>query len=114
MILCEDFDDIDGIRYYSFSGLDKLSRNLAQTLTVKDRRSWCESVEVVSKKTFKLIIDAETTKQKRIDSAMTKARKRDDSRCQITGIKRDKENLPTVQYLENFLDISYNKQLNSR
>ena len=90
--LYEDFDDIDGIRYYSFSGLNKLSRHLAKALTVKDRRSWCEAVEVVGKKTFKLIIDAETAKQKRIDTAMDRAKKRDKSQCQITGVKRDKQN----------------------
>jgi hypothetical protein len=92
LILYKDFDDIDGVRYYSFSGLNKLSRHLAKVLTVKDRQSWCEAVEVVGKKTFKLIIDAETAKQKRIDTAMDRAKKRDKSQCQITGVKRDKQN----------------------
>ncbi len=92
LILYQDFDDFEGVRHYSFSGLNKLSRHLATALTVKDRRSWCEAVEVVSKKTFKLIIDAETAKQKRIDAAMAKAKKRDKSQCQITGVKRDKQN----------------------
>jgi hypothetical protein len=92
LILSEDFDDVDGVRYYSFSGLNKLSRHLAKALTVKDRRSWCEAIEVVGKKTFKLITDAETAKKKRIDTAMDRAKKRDKSQCKITGKKRDKEN----------------------
>jgi hypothetical protein len=92
LILYEDFDDIEGVRHYSLSGINRLSRHLAKELTVKDRRGWCEAVEVVGKKTFKLIIDAETAKQKRIDVAMTKAKKRDRSQCQITGTTRDKQN----------------------
>ena len=92
LIIYQDFDDFEGVRHYSFSGLNKLSRHLAKALTVKDRRSWCEAVEVVGKKTFKLIIDAETAQQKRIDAAMAKAKKRDKSQCQITGVKHDKHN----------------------
>jgi len=92
LILYEDFDDIDGVRHYSFSGLNKLSRHLAKALTVMNRRSWCEAVEIVGTKTFKLIIDAETAKQKRISTVMDRAKKRDKSRCQIIGVERDKQN----------------------
>ncbi len=92
LILYEDFDDIEGIRYYSFSGISKLSRHLAKKLTVKDRRGWCQGVEIVGKKTFKLLADAETSQQKRIESAMAKAKRRDKNQCQITGIERNKQN----------------------
>ncbi|MEB3294060.1 MAG: hypothetical protein VKJ24_12950 [Synechococcales bacterium] len=88
----EDFDDIDGVRYYSFSGFYRLGRNLADTLTVKDRKNWCGAIEVVGKKTFKLIVDQQTAFQKKIDNAMAQARRRDGDRCQITHIKRDKYN----------------------
>lgn len=88
----EDFDDIDDVRYYSLSGFYKLSQHLAEKLTVKDRRGWCEAIEVVGKKTFKMIIDHETAQQKKIDSAMKAAKKRDGSCCQITGKKHDKYN----------------------
>lgn len=88
LVIYEDFDDIDGQKYYSFSGIDKLSRHFAKALTVEDRRAWCEAVESVSKKSFKLITDAEAAKQKRIESAMGKARSRDKNQCQITGTKR--------------------------
>lgn len=92
LIIYQDFDNIDGVRYYSFSGLDKLARHLGKVLKVKDRQSWCKAVESVSKQTFKLIIDAETAKKKRIDEAMDRAKKRDKSQCQITGVKHDKQN----------------------
>jgi hypothetical protein len=92
MKINQDFDDFDGVRYYSLLAFYQLSKNLAQTLTVKDRRYWCEAIEIVGNKTFKLIIDHETARQKRIDSAMNAAKKRDGSCCQITKIKRDKSN----------------------
>lgn len=88
----KDFDDIDGVRYYSLGGFYRLAENLAQELTVKNRRSWCGAIEVVGKKTFKLIIDEETAQQKRIDSAMSAAKRRDGGCCQITKQKRDKYN----------------------
>lgn len=97
MKIYEDFADLDEDknkrpRYYSLSGLYKLSQHLAKELTVKDRRGWCAAIEVVGKKTFKLIIDEQTAWQKKIDSAMNAAKKRDSSRCQITGVKREKFN----------------------
>jgi hypothetical protein len=92
MKIYEDFDDIDGVRYYSLSGFYKISQHLGKALTVKDRRGWCAAIDVVGKKTFKLIIDEETALDKRISSAMNKARTRDGKCCQITGKKRDKFN----------------------
>ncbi|PSB01412.1 hypothetical protein [Merismopedia glauca] len=92
MIIHEDFDDIDGVRYYSLAGFYKLSRHLAKELTVKDRRGWCEAIEIVGKKTFKLIIDEQAARQNKINSAMNAAKKRDGSMCQITGKKHDKSN----------------------
>ncbi len=92
MKIYEDFDDIDGVRYYSFSGFYKLSHHLAKVLTVKDRRSWCGAIEVVGKKTFQLIEDEQAALQRRIKFAMDKAKKRDCNRCQITDIKRDRYN----------------------
>jgi len=92
LIKFEDFDDFDGVRYYSLSGFDRLSRELAQSLTVKDRREWCKAVELVGKKTLNLIIDAETSRQKEIDKAKIAAKKRDDQTCQITRKKSNKSN----------------------
>ncbi len=92
MKIYEDFDDINGVCHYSLSGFYKLSQHLAEALTVKDRRGWCRAIEVVGKKTFKLIIDKQAALQQRITSAMDKAKRRDDNRCQITGVKRDKYN----------------------
>ena len=92
MKIHEDFDDIDNVRYYSLSGFYKLSRHLGDKLTAKDRRSWCAAIEVVGDKTFKLIADEQTAWENKITSAMNAVKRRDNSRCQITGKKRDKFN----------------------
>lgn len=92
MKIAEDFDDINGVRYYSLSGFYKLSRHLGEKLTAKDRRGWCAAIEVVGKKTFKLLEDQETARAKKIATAMKAARKRDKDCCQITGKKHDKFN----------------------
>jgi hypothetical protein len=92
MEMYKDFDEIDDIRYYSLSGFYKLSRNLAESLTVKDRSAWCGAIEIVGKKTFKLILDAQAAQEKRIKSAMEKAKTRDGRCCQITHVKHDKNN----------------------
>lgn len=111
LILYEDFDDIDGVRYYSFSGIYKLSHHLGKALTVKDRRAWCEAVEVVGKKTFKLIIDAEAAKQQRIKTVMDKAKKRDKNQCQVTAIKRDKQNKTVNIVAHHVYDQTHYKHL---
>jgi hypothetical protein len=88
----EDFEDFDGIRYYSLLGLYELSKHLSKELKSKDRREWCGAIEVVGKKTFPLIIDAQTSHEKKIQSAMQSAKTRDKGRCQITNQKPDKHN----------------------
>lgn len=88
----EDFDDFDGNRYYSLSGFDRLSRELAQALTVKDRREWCKAVEMVGNKTLKLIVNAETARLREISKAKENAKSRDKKTCQVTRKKPSKIN----------------------
>jgi hypothetical protein len=90
MALFEDFDEIEGERYYALSGVDKFCRVLAAGLKDKDRQEWCAAVEVVGKKTVNELISAEEAQTKRIQAAKAQARKRDQSRCQITGQKATK------------------------
>jgi len=92
MKISEDFDEIENVRHYSLAGFYKLSQHLAKELTSKDRRGWCEAIELVGKKTFKIILDEKAALQKRIEFAMNAAKKRDGNKCQITGNKRDKFN----------------------
>jgi len=92
MEIDKDFTDIGDAQYYSLSGLDKISRNLSTTLKNKDRQAWCGAVEIEGSKTLKRLISEEAAKAKKIQSAMDAARKRDKSRCQITGQEPDKHN----------------------
>jgi len=87
-----DYDDIDGVRYYSLSGLYRLSQNLSQMLKSKDRREWCKAVDVAGKATFQAIIDAETKRNQRIKKAKDAAKRRDKQTCQITLVKRTMHN----------------------
>jgi hypothetical protein len=90
MALGEDFDEIEGERHYSLSGLDKFCRVLSAELKNKDRQEWCAAVEFVGKKTLKELISEEEARAQKIKAAMAAARKRDQGRCQITGQKPTK------------------------
>lgn len=98
----EDFDDIDGDRYYSLAGFYRISNHLGQSLTVKDRRGWCEAIEIVGKKTFKLIIDQQAARDQEIQSAMKKIKTKDKKTCQITGKKHDVYN-PSVNIVAHHI-----------
>ncbi|MBE9063524.1 hypothetical protein [cf. Phormidesmis sp. LEGE 11477] len=87
-----DFDDIEGVRYYSLSGFYRLSENLSKTLTSKDRREWCKAVDMAGRKAFKAIISEQESRQNQIKRAKKAARKRDKDTCQITSIKLTKNN----------------------
>lgn len=95
MAIEADFDDIDGVRYYSLAGFYRLCSELSAETTGlkdKDRREWCAAVEIVGKKTFKALIDAEAAKEQRIESAKKSAKRRDNDCCQITGTKPSRHN----------------------
>lgn len=87
-----DFADIDGIRYYSLSGFYRLSQDLAQNLTSKDRREWCKAIDVAGKNAFQAIISEQESRKQRIEKAKRAAKKRDKNTCQITLVKKSKHN----------------------
>lgn len=74
LVIYEDFEDIEGIRYYSLSGFYKLSQRLGNDLKDKERRNWCAAIELVGRKTFKLIVDAQTAERQRTQSVAVKRR----------------------------------------
>ena len=87
-----DFDEIDGTRYYSLSGFYRISRNLSQSLTSKDRREWCKAVDIAGKEALKAITATRENRENQISRAMKRARKRDSETCQITLTKKSKNN----------------------
>jgi hypothetical protein len=79
------FEDIEGKRHYSKEGVQRLSRNLQNSLKSKDRRAWCEAVAIVGDKSLQKVIESEMSRRKRIDKAITLAKKQAKHTCQITG-----------------------------
>lgn len=85
-----DFDEIEGTRYYSLSGFYRISQNLAQSLSSRDRQEWCKAVDIAGKDALKAITAARENREKQISRAMKKARKRDNETCQITLAQKTK------------------------
>jgi hypothetical protein len=81
----EDFEDIDLVRYYSFSGLEKLSIELATSLHSPQRRKYCERVPLVAPPVFEeLALPPASPSDKDIERAMRYAKGRDKDKCQVT------------------------------
>jgi hypothetical protein len=87
-----DFDEIEGIRYYSLGGFYRLSQNLSQSLISKDRQEWCKAVDIAGRDALKAITSAKEDRAKKISRAMQRARTRDKQTCQITLEKTTKYN----------------------
>ena len=89
----EDFEDIDRVRYYSFSGLEKLSIELATSLHSSQRRKYCERVPLVAPPVLEeLALPPASPSDKDIQRAMTYAKGRDQEKCQVTESFRSKTN----------------------
>ncbi len=81
----DDFDDIEGDRYYSAPGLFRISQLLATELKSQDRRDWCAEVTVSGSKIIKILLDEQLAIKNRINASKAVARKRDKHQCQVTG-----------------------------
>lgn len=94
LIVEEDFDDIDGERHYSYTGLDRICRELSNTLTDKYRRWYAKRVpqiapDVIEKKSQRLLKDPG-------DNEINQAKKyalNQQKICQITGTDKSQEKL---------------------
>jgi 5-methylcytosine-specific restriction endonuclease McrA len=102
-----DFDDIEGVRYYSLSGTYRLSQYLSTKLTREDRRAWCSAVEVAGKRALNAIVAEADSRQKRIDKVKKAAKKRDKETCQITQRKRDKHHPGNLAGHHIFSSVHY-------
>jgi hypothetical protein len=85
MQIDKDFADIEGERYYSLTGLWRISQLLGKELKSKDRQAWCEAVAVAGPKVMKAILDHRAALESRVQAAKNAAKKRDKDRCQLTG-----------------------------
>jgi hypothetical protein len=90
MSIDEEFQCIEDILYFSFSGLEKLSIELAARLYSKQRRDYCQRVPIVTPPVLEYLTLAPSPSTQDIDRAMRYAKARDKEKCQITGDVRDK------------------------
>lgn len=92
MIAGQDYEDFidEGGRYYSLAGIDKLSRSFKECQSKKNRQEWCLDVGEVAKLQVDDIVAEIQNREKRIQSAMDKAKKRDHNTCQVTGQKKNR------------------------
>ncbi|MEP0915898.1 hypothetical protein NC981_03640 [Leptolyngbya sp. DQ-M1] len=92
MLKGEDFDDFidEGGLHYSLSGVFKLAQTLEASLTQKNRREWCKDVGEVIQPQVKDIVDQILEREKGIQKAKDKAKRRDGKTCKVTGKRPDK------------------------
>lgn len=90
----QHFVHSEGVRYYTFAGFQKLSRNLGESLTQPYRSEWCSEVaEVISKESriiIKYLDDSEGHKNCITQAMNWVKNSRDKKRCQITSEKSSK------------------------
>ncbi|UIE36109.1 hypothetical protein [Leptodesmis sichuanensis] len=80
----------EGIRFYSLSGVEKLSQVMAQHHSKRNRRDWCSDVGKVIQPQVNDIVDQIIKREKSIQTAKDRAKKRDKSTCQVTLQKKTK------------------------
>jgi hypothetical protein len=88
----EDFEDIEQALFFSFSGLEKFSIELAASLHSKIRREYCKRVPLVAPPVLEYLALAPSPSEKDVEKAMRYAAGRDKGKCQVTGVERDKYN----------------------
>ncbi|WP_071517912.1 hypothetical protein [Geitlerinema sp. PCC 9228] len=95
LIVEEDFEDIENDRYYSFSGLERICRELQETLTNRYRRLYAGRVpeiapEVIHERSKRLLTAPPENEVKQAKEAAIKRQKK---KCQITGETRKSHEL---------------------
>lgn len=94
LIKGEDFEDFvdEGGLHFSLAGVLKLSHSFKECQSKKNRQEWCWDVgEVISPQIADIVAEIQN-REKRIQSAMDKAKKRDSNTCQVTGQKKNRIN----------------------
>lgn len=103
MRINEDFENYGTTRFFSLSGLEKLSIEFSLTEQSEERREYCERVREVAPPVLKFLSLLPSPSQEKIDQAMRSAKRRDDNTCQITGLSRDKYENRSVEIVVHHL-----------
>jgi hypothetical protein len=89
LLKLEDFDEIDGILYYSLAGIPKLSHAFYELIRDNERKEWCQDVgEVLPDQVDKMRIEIEKRHKNIIKRKDYVRNKRDKNTCQITKEKK--------------------------
>ncbi len=90
MELEQDFADFEQARYYSFSGLEKLSIELRLILKSNKRKEYCGRVRIVAPPLLKDLAILPYPKETDVKKAMNYVKNnRDSQKCQVEGVTRE-------------------------
>lgn len=87
-----DFEYYEGMRFFSLSGLEKISIEFSLKLRSKQRRDYCRRVNEVAPPVLEFLAIAPSPTQEQISKAVNFVKSRDKKTCQVTGVSRDKYN----------------------
>lgn len=95
-ILLENVDYADFIndseRYFSLTGVYKLSQVFGQQIKTKNRQDWCRDVGEVIQSQVGAIVNQILERETLIQKAMDNAKKRDKVTCRLTNEKKTRVN----------------------
>ncbi|PHV64329.1 hypothetical protein [Cyanobacterium aponinum] len=99
LMIEEDFEDIEDERYYSFSGLERISLELSEKLTSRYRRLHASRVPKITPSVIKEKATLRLPSKTEIERAKKEALKQQGNKCQVTGITNSKELPLAVHHL---------------
>ncbi|MBW4465050.1 MAG: hypothetical protein KME07_06375 [Pegethrix bostrychoides GSE-TBD4-15B] len=109
----KDFDIIDGVEYWSQSGMVRIAKNMSEKLAQKSRKAWTEAVCEVYE-------DAINQQRKYLDSfdarvqrAMDQVKAAANRKCQVT-LERQRPHAPFDMHIHHLFDRSTRPDLAAR
>ncbi len=88
----EDFDDIDGVQYWSQSGIARIATNMSENLGKKHRRAWTEAVAEVAEEVLEEYRKRLESFDSRVQKAMNKVKNAARGKCQVSLEKQSPAN----------------------
>lgn len=92
LIKDQDYEGDDGREYFSLDGIYKLAQVFGECLTKKNRQDWCGDIGEVIKPQIDDIVAQIQKREKRIQTVMERAKKRDRQTCQVTRQRKNSVN----------------------
>ena len=93
LMIEEDFEDIEDERYYSYSGLERISLELSEKLTSKYRRLYSSRVPKIAPSIIEETAQSRLPFDTEIERAKKEALKQQDNKCQVTRKSKSEASL---------------------